>query len=84
MIFTNFSCEGCFDENDEIIGRDVKFKNNGVTVNIRLIKLNKKTREFNAGFVKGKLYQNKVEVTCAQTMLNKNSIKYTAKKVEQS
>jgi len=84
MGFSNISCQGCFDENDEMIGRDVKFKSNGVTVNVRLIKLNKKTREFNAGFIKGRLFQNKVEVSLAQDMLNDGLIKYTADKVEKS
>jgi transcriptional regulator with XRE-family HTH domain len=84
MGFSNFSCQGCFDENDEMIGRDVKFRNNGVTVNVRLIKLNKKTHEFNVGFVKGTIFQNKVEVTLAQDMLNDGLIKCTADKVEKS
>jgi len=84
MVFSKFSCDGCFEENGEMIGRDVKFKNNGATVNVRLIKLNKKTREFNAGFVKGKLFENKVEVTLAQDMLNDGNITYSADKVEKS
>lgn len=84
MSFSNFYCEGCFDDKDDIIGRDVKFTNNGVTVNVRLIKLNKKTREFNAGLVKGKLFENKVEITLVQEMLNDGTIKYTADKVEKS
>ena len=84
MVFSKFYCDGCFEENGEMIGRDVKFKNNGVTVNLRLIKLNKKTREFNAGFVKGKLLQNKVELTCPKDALNDAYVKYTADKVEKS
>jgi hypothetical protein len=84
MVFSNFSCENCFDDNDEMIGRDVKFKYNGVTVSIDLIKINIKTREFNAGFIKGKFYQNKVEITCQKDIFNDGINKYTADKVEQS
>jgi transcriptional regulator with XRE-family HTH domain len=82
MGFSNFSCSGCFDDNNDMIGRDVKFKNSGVTVQVSLIKLNKITREFNAGFVKGKLFQNKVELTCSKDMINDNHVKYTADKIE--
>ena len=84
MVFTNFSCDNCFEENGEMIGRDVKFKNNGVTVNFRLFKLNKNTREFNAGFVKGKLSENKVELTLAQDIITDGNVKYTADKVEKT
>lgn len=84
MVFSNFTCGNCFDDNDEMIGRDVKFKINGVTVQIGLIKLNRKTREFNAGFVSGKLLQNKVELTFPKDMLNDSSVKQSADKVEQS
>jgi|WetSurMetagenome_2_1015567.scaffolds.fasta_scaffold01205_6 transcriptional regulator with XRE-family HTH domain len=84
MTFSNFSCENCFDDNGEMIGRDVKFKYNGVTINMGLIKLNKKTREFNAGFIKGKLLLNKVELTCPKDMLNDSSVNYTADKVDKS
>jgi transcriptional regulator with XRE-family HTH domain len=84
MVFSNFTCGNCFDDNDEMIGRDVKFKINGVTVQIGLIKLNRKTREFKAGYVSGKLLQNKVELTCPKDMLGDSSIKQSADKVEQS
>jgi len=59
-------------------------KNNGVTVNFRLFKLNKNTREFNAGFVKGKLSENKVELTLAQDIITDGNVKYTADKVEKT
>lgn len=84
MKFSNFSCENCFDDNGEMIGRDVNFKCNGVTINMGLIKLNKKTREFTAGFIKGKLLQNKVELTCPKDLLNDSSVKYTADKIDKS
>jgi transcriptional regulator with XRE-family HTH domain len=84
MIFSNFYCEDCFDDNDDIIGHNIKFSCNGVNMNIGLIKLNRKTREFNAGFIKGKLLQNKVELTCPKDLRNDSSVKFTADKVEQS
>ncbi len=84
MVFSNFSCQGCFDEKDQMIGRDVKFKIGGVKVNVRLILLDKKTREFRS-FVKGKLLPNKVDVTCADDALNDGFVKYTAdEKIEAS
>jgi transcriptional regulator with XRE-family HTH domain len=82
MNFSSFSCENCFEDNGETIGRDVKFKCNGVTINMGLIKLNKKTREFTAGFIKGKLLKNKVELTCPKDLLNDSSVKYTADKID--
>jgi len=84
MVFSNFSCENCFDDNDEMIGHDVKFKTNGVTIKIGLIKLNRKTREFKAGFINGKILPNKVELTCPKEILNDTSVKITADKVEHS
>lgn len=80
-VFSYISCDGCFSENDEMIGRDVKFIKKGVTINVRLIKLNEKTGEFNSTFVKGILYQKKVEIKCFQDDLNDGSIKYTADKI---
>jgi len=84
MVVSNFSCKNCFYDNDDLIGSDVKFKCNGVTVNLGLIKLNKKTREFIAGFISGKLYQNKIELICPKDILNDDNVKYTADKVEKS
>ena len=84
MAFTNYSCGVCFNENDVMTGRDVMFKCNGVTLNVKLISLNTNTREFNAGFVKGKLFQNKVEVSCGQDLLNDGNVKYIADQVEKS
>lgn len=84
MVFSHFSCDNCFYDNDDLIGSNVKFKCNGVTINLGLIKLNKATREFNAGVVKGKLYENKIELTCPKDILNDENVKYTADKVEKS
>lgn len=83
-VFSNFTAYGCFEENDELIGRDIKFRLSGVNVNVKLIKLNKKTREFNANFVKGILYENKVEVTVTPDEINDQLVRYTADNVEKS
>jgi transcriptional regulator with XRE-family HTH domain len=82
MLFSNFSCGSCFDDMDETIGRDVNFKYNGVTISIGLIKLNRKTHEFDAGYIKGKLFQNKVELRIPQEILNDENLRYTADKIE--
>jgi len=84
MIFSYFSCSNCFNEKDDMIGRDVKFKINGVTVNMGLIKLNTVTREFNTGSVKGKLFQNKVELSCPEDMIKDDHVKFTADKIEKA
>jgi transcriptional regulator with XRE-family HTH domain len=84
MVFSYYSCAESFDEKDEKMARDVKFEINGVKVNVSLIKLNRVTREFNAGFVKGKLLQNKVEVICGKGMIYDLSIKYRADKIDKS
>lgn len=83
-VFSDFTAYGCFEENDELIGRDIKFRLNGVNVNVKLIKLNKKTREFNANFVKGTLYQNKVEVTVTPDEINDHLVRYSADNVEKT
>jgi hypothetical protein len=84
MVFSYYSCSESFDEKDEKIARDVKFEFDGVKVNVSLIKLNRVTHEFNAGFVKGKLFQNKVEVICGKGMIYDLSIKYRADNIEKS
>jgi hypothetical protein len=47
-----------------------------------LIKLNEKTREFNTGSIKGKLFQNKVELTCPKDLIIDNHVKYSADKID--
>jgi transcriptional regulator with XRE-family HTH domain len=84
MVFSNFTCGNCFDDNEELIGRDVKFKINGIKIQVGLIKLNLKTREFKLGNLSGKLLQNKIELSCPKDMLNDSSVKQTADKTEQS
>lgn len=83
-VFSDFTAYGCFEENDDLIGRDIKFRLNGVNVNVKLIKLNKKTREFNSTFVKGTLYQNKVEVIVTEDEINDHLVRYSADNVEKT
>ena len=88
IVFSNFSCKSCFDEKDIMIGRDVRFKSDGIYMSIGLIKLNKKTREFNSGYINGKLLQDKVELNMPRDIiiegLKEGEIKLTADKVEQA
>ena len=84
MTFSYFSSANSFYDNDELIGRDVQFKINGVTMNVGLIKLTKGTWEFNTGFAKGKLFENKVELSCPNSILNDSRFTYKADKIEKS
>ena len=61
LAFSFFECKGCFDDNYEIIGRDIRFKLNGVYVSVGLIKLNQKTSVFKTAYMKGKIFQNSIE-----------------------
>jgi transcriptional regulator with XRE-family HTH domain len=83
MAWSNFSCEECFEENDILTGRDVKFDYNGTHVDVKLISVNKKTREFNVGFTKGIFREQRVEISIERGLL-KNLVKYSAKKIEKS
>ncbi len=84
MTFSYFSSTNSFYDNDELIGRDVQFKINGVTMKVGLIKLTKGTWEFNTGFARGKLYLNKVELSCPNGIINDSRFKYTADKIEKT
>lgn len=85
IVFTNFTCYGCFEEEDVMVGRDVSFTLTGVKVkNIRLIYLNKKTREFNALFVEGTFKEGSVDLTIPKDMLYDLSISYKADKIEKT
>ncbi len=82
--FSNFSCDGCIEDNQFIIGRDVSFKlGNASFKNIRLIYLDKKTREFNTSFIKGAFLDHKVEVECSKDLLIGGNIKYSGDQIEE-
>jgi transcriptional regulator with XRE-family HTH domain len=78
MIEGNFSCKNCFYDNDDMIGYGVKFKKDGVSVNVQLIKLNRNTGKFNAGFVKGVFLSNKVEVAVDREWIDKRIVTFSA------
>ncbi len=62
LAFSFFNCKSCFDDGSEIIGRDVKFELSGVYVSVILIKLNQKSNEFKTSYMKGKIFQNRIEL----------------------
>ena len=84
MFFTNYSCEECFQQDDNTIGRNVKFEHNGSKISVSLLSLNQKTREFNVGFAKGIFMEQMVEVTIEQFFFKDNLIKYSADKITKS
>lgn len=81
MIFSYFSSKETFTVDNLMISRDLQFEINGVSVNASLISINQKTREFQT-FVKGKLFQNKVEITCPKDLLTSGFVKYSSDKVD--
>lgn len=84
LFFTNFSCEGCFEEKGLMIGRDVKFILDGVKVNLRLIALDKETRHFNTGFVTGNLMEKKVELFIPQSALDEDFVSFTSETIDKT
>lgn len=74
----NFSCIECFQDNDELIGYGIKFKQNGVIANFNLIKLNTQTGEFNSGSIKGILLKNKVQVSIRKVDIDKKIVTFEA------
>lgn len=78
MIDGSISCTSCFYDDDDFVGYGVKFKKDGVSVNVQLLKLNTKTGKFNAGFIKGVLFPNKVEVNANKDWINKKRINFEA------
>lgn len=84
MVVSNFSCDECFEQDGNTIGRNVKFEHNGTTVKAGLISINKSTREFNVGFAKGKFMEQLVEITVEQSLLTDSIIRYSAEKVTKS
>jgi transcriptional regulator with XRE-family HTH domain len=84
MVVSNFSCDECFEQDGNTIGRNVKFEHNGTKISAGLISINKSTREFNVGFAKGKFMEQLVEITIEQSLLTDSIIKYSAEKVTKS
>jgi hypothetical protein len=68
-----------------MIGRDVSFKLNGVKVTgLKLIVVDKDTREFDALFVVGKFSERKVEVDYPKDLLADSTLKYSADNIKES
>lgn len=85
LSFIDFSCYGCLEKKGLMIGRDVSFKLNGVIVkNIRLIVIDKETREFDALFVEGKFLERKMTIEYPKEWLIDGSMKYSADKIDKS
>lgn len=85
LAFSDFSCYGCTEKKGLVIGRDVSFKLNGVKVSsIRLIVIDKETREFDALFVVGKFLERKVEIDYPKDMIADGNLKYSADKIKES
>jgi hypothetical protein len=83
--FTNFTCYGCMEEKGLMIGRDVSFMLNGVKVaNIRLITVDKATREFKTSFVNGKFFERKVEIEYPKDRLTDGSLVYSSDNTKKS
>lgn len=83
--FFDFSCFGCMEKKGLVIGRDISFKLNGVEVkNVRLISIDKETREFDALFVEGKFLERKVTIDYEKEWLIDGSLEYSADKVNKS
>jgi len=84
MFFTNYSCEECFEQDGNTIGRNVRFEHNGTKISVGLILYNKSTREFNAGFTKGKFMEQMVEISIEQFLIKDSRITYSAEKITKS
>lgn len=80
--FTSISCSRCFAENGIFTGKDVKFTKDKTIFEVGLLRLDQNTSEFSTGIFRGKIFQNKVEVSCQKHMLDLGSITYTADKVD--
>ena len=83
--FYDFSCYGSMEKNGLIIGRDISFTLAGVKVkNIKLIAIDKETREFDALFVEGKLLERKVTVQYQKDWLVDGSLRYSADMIDET
>jgi transcriptional regulator with XRE-family HTH domain len=83
--FYDFSCHGCLEKNGLLIGRDISFTLLGVKVqNLRLIAIDKETREFSALFIEGKFLESKVLAEYPKEWLVDGSLRYSADMIDES
>ena len=77
----NFSCESCFYDNDDLIGYQIKFKQNGVTAHFNLIRINTSTGKFTTGSYKGIFLEKNAEVTIQKKEIDKKIVEYSADEI---
>jgi transcriptional regulator with XRE-family HTH domain len=83
--FYDFSCYGCMEKNGLLIGRDISFTLVGVKArNLRLIAIDKETREFTALFIEGKFLERKVLAEYPKEWLIDGSLQYSADMIDES
>lgn len=83
--FYDFSCYGCMEKNGLLIGRDISFTLLGVKVqNLRLIAIDKKTREFTTLFIEGKFLERKVLAEYPKEWLVDGSLAYSADMIDET
>lgn len=85
LSFFDFSCYGCTEKKGLVIGRDISFRLSGVKVkNVRLMIIDKETREFDALFVEGKLLERKVIIDYPKDWLIDGSLEFSADNIDKS
>jgi transcriptional regulator with XRE-family HTH domain len=83
--FFDFTCYGCTQKKGLVIGRDISFKLTGVIVkNVRLMIIDKETREFDALFVEGQFLERKVIIDYPKDWLIDGSLEYSADNIDKS
>ena len=83
--FYDFSCYGCMEKNGLIIGRDISFTLLGVKAeNLKLIAIDKETREFTALFIEGKFLERKVVAEYPREWLVDGSLGYSADMIDET
>jgi len=83
--FYDFTCYGCMEKKGLIIGRDISFTLLGVKVkNIRLIAIDKETREFDALFVEGQFLERKVTLSYPEEWLVDGNLRYAADMIDET
>lgn len=83
--FYDFSCNACMEKNGLLIGRDISFTLLGVKAqNLRLIAIDKETREFTALFMEGRFLERKVLAECPREWLADGSLRYSADMIDET
>ncbi len=83
--FFDFTCYGCTERKGLVIGRDISFKLSGVKVkNVRMIVIDKDTREFDALFVEGQFLESKVTIVYPKDWLIDGDLQYSADNIDKS